>query len=227
MCIEQRGISITNYWRILLIMDNNDCMAMMQKSDSEWSSFTEASTKINDYPSFIDSLYKSLDECLSICLPEQKARLYNKSEDDITDKIITFLQGRYGMRTATHDTDRNGHVDITVCIKGFSWIGEAKILDNNYSNTHLKDGMEQLLTRYSTGNELDSGFLVYIKKPQGERYKVAWRNYLKNNSILHFSNDYDCMQSNDCFFTEHISEVTGKTVKVRHMPVYLYHNPQK
>ena len=209
------------------MMNANDSMAMMRKSDKEWSSFTEACTQINDYPSFIDSLYNSLDECLGICLPEQKARLYEKNEDDITDKVITFLQGRYGMRTATHDTDRNGHVDITVCIKGFSWIGEAKILDNNYSNAHLKDGMKQLLTRYSTGNELDSGFLVYIKKPLGVKHKDSWRSYLKSNSILHFLKDYDCTQSGDCFFTEHESEITGKTVKIRHMPVYLYHTPKK
>lgn len=97
------------------------------------------------YDEFIELLHSDIRSAID----EQAAAAHQKSsasEDDITIGIVQWLKARYWV--ASHETSSNGHVDLTVVLHNYKWLGEAK-KDNSYA--YVWKGFQQLMTRYSPG----------------------------------------------------------------------------
>lgn len=91
------------------------------------------------YEEFIEQLYSDIDESIYDMQAGRELR-QNDSEDRLSADIILALK-RQGY-SAVPDGKTGGHVDISVKLGDFSWIGEAK-KDGNFH-----EGFLQLTTRY-------------------------------------------------------------------------------
>lgn len=168
---------------------------------------------------FLSRLYEELDAIISSIEASPKEHS-NDSEDRLSIEIVNMLKSaRY---TATKDPTHGGHVDIYVEPKSgkFKWYGEAKIWNGvNY----LDGGMNQLLTRYASGKELNLGFLVYFKADNLVKKMSDWKEHL--NSKLDVNKDLTEEINNFSFYTVH-KHTTGSDIKVRHFSINIYWNPK-
>lgn len=96
-------------------------------------------------------------------LEENKIDFQSLSENGLSG-ALTLALSMPGL-TATRETSSNGHVDITVvadhCHPLRKKLGEAKIYDG--PEYHL-GGLQQLLSRYTTGREGRGMLIVYFRK---------------------------------------------------------------
>lgn len=173
------------------------------------------------YDEFIQVLYKDIDKII-YQLQENPELLQNDTEDRLTLSIVNNL--RCMGYNASHEPKIGGHVDISVKKGTFTWIGEAKI---HHDYDYLWQGFQQLVTRYSTGddNQNDGGLLMYIKTQNAKQVVQKWQEHLTNKNLPNYSIQ-PCAIRNLCFFSIHTHQRSGCNFKVRHMPVILYFNPQ-
>ena len=122
---------------------------------------------------------------------------------------------------AVADGKTGGHVDLSVKMGEFSWIGEAK-KDGNFH-----EGFLQLTTRYvpASGNfaHNQGGLLFYMIKSPDARGKLnTWRDDLtgKGHACV------DCTRNQLAFYSDHKIESSGTNFKVRTMGIALYHRPK-
>lgn len=108
------------------------------------------------------------------------------------------------------------------------WIAESKIY-TGYSK--LKDGMNQLLGRYSSGQCSPIGFIIFFReigKCKGVRNILdEWRSRLEEDRIqqckgVEWTEDY----RRNTLTSEHIEKSSGLSVDVRHWGVNLIDNPE-
>ena len=175
----------------------------------------------NDYEAFVDVVYKAMDRAIIVLESGSKHRS-GDSEDRTTSELCGLMEmaGFF----SKHDIQTGGHVDITVQLKQFVWLGEAKIFT---SKTVMRDGYLQLTTRYANGSPAQAagGMLAYIKTADAAGKMQTWRNEAETTLGL---------RTNDCptrlglaFFTTSNAVSSGLPYKVRHMAVMLHHSPAK
>ena len=177
--------------------------------------------KISDegsYDDFVEQLYEDIDDLIYRMQAGRELR-QTDSEDRLSADILSGLS-QHGY-IATPDSKTGGHVDISVTLGDFAWIGEAKKDDNFY------EGFLQLTTRYVTasGNYLHNqgGLIFYMVKAPDARGKLdIWRNELaaKGDTCT------DCSHNILAFYSTHKLEGSGTNFKVRTMGVTLYHHPK-
>lgn len=146
----------------------------------------------------------------------------NHSEDQLTLEIISMLRAM-GFQ-ASHDTMVGGHGDIIVEGRNsYLWIGEAKIYT---SYVWLRQGFDQLNTRYSTGanGEGRGGIIVYVKIRRADQILLNWRSTVEKE---YAGVSIESCPKNDrmAFVTVMPHDRTGADFRVRHLAISLYYAP--
>lgn len=170
------------------------------------------------YEEFVEQLYDDIDQLIYSMQAGPELR-----QDDSEDRLSADILG--GLRihgyTAVPDGKTGGHVDISVKMGDFSWIGEAK-KDGNFH-----EGFLQLTTRYvpASGNysHNQGGLIFYLVKTPDARGKLdTWRDELtlKGHTCV------DCKRSALAFYSDHLFAGSGTIFKVRTMGVALHHQPK-
>lgn len=184
---------------------------------------------LKTYDSFVSNNLKIINDAV-IFLSTQANYLHKLNEDQITVNIISYLNG--ANINASHDTNMNGHVDILIKEKNFNFCVECKINDR-LGLGYLIGGMDQLVTRYSTGTIYDSkgAFIIYHKKADLNSFIGRWKNHVEteyknrdNNNGLFISSDIS-IDAQSQFNTIHKHPKSGLNYIVKHIPISLYHNP--
>jgi hypothetical protein len=97
-------------------------------------------------------------------LESNRTKLTSLDEEGLT-AVLSAALSIPGL-TVTQEAHSNGHVDITIdfdhCVPGRRKLGEAKI--ERTPSYHTK-GLEQLISRYTTGRELGGLLIVYVRRP--------------------------------------------------------------
>jgi hypothetical protein len=147
------------------------------------------------------------------------ARDSTDSEDRLSSEVLGGLS-ILGY-DAVADGKTGGHVDLSVKMGEYSWIGEAK-KDGNFH-----EGFLQLTTRYVpvSGNfaHNQGGLIFYLIATPDARSKLGtWRDNLtsKGHACV------DCKRNQLAFYSDHKLESSGTNFKVRTMGVALYHKPK-
>lgn len=177
---------------------------------------------VNNYDDFISFVYDDLDASIRE-LESIKSHCVDDSEDKLTSTLLLQLK-RLGY-SASHDSYTNGHVDLTIELKEFSWLGEAKI---RTGNSVLKDGLNQLHRRYSTGTPgSDQGGLVIYNKLNRTKDKMeSWKVGITEMGLTNLRIE-NCERNPLAFYSIHEHDATGLDYKIRHIPVSLYYEPIK
>lgn len=170
------------------------------------------------YHDFVKQLYSDLDEAIYI-LQKNPELHQNSSEDQLSILLLGNLKIS-GYDTA-HEAKTGGHVDLTVGLGDYTWIGEAK-KDGNYEG-----GFKQLSTRYVTGSgnyaHNHGGLIFYLVTIKNAKLVMNnWRAKLIENSTV----CKDCKNNTLAFYSDHVLESSGTDFYVRSMAVSLYHQPQ-
>jgi hypothetical protein len=180
---------------------------------------------VQTYEEFVNILYQNIDECIRLMEGGRNLRK-NDGEDRLTEDFRMFLRAK-GYQ-ARHDENINGHSDLVVSQKDkpYLWLGEAKIHDGGY--TYLRQGFDQLTTRYSLGTEdaFHGGLLIYIRQPKAAKIIATWKKRLAAFKLDDYSESECAMKPNLAFFSTHCHESSGLPFTVRHMAIVLHHNPQ-
>ncbi|OEY65637.1 hypothetical protein BG841_03655 [Marinobacter sp. X15-166B] len=185
-----------------------------------------------NYEDFISLLNDDLREAID----ELAAAAHQKSassEDDLTISIVQWLKARSW--TASHETCTNGHVDITVIMQKYKWLGEAK-KDNSYA--HIWKGFQQLMTRYSPGFNFSAraretytethGILIYCQRSRNSGdFLRKWKEKLISECEGHSFHSCDSHSIDGLELqTTHRHPNSDEIVKIIHFAVPLYFQPQ-
>ncbi len=181
--------------------------------------------KYGTYEQFVDLLYQNIDEIVSELLSNSEDFL-DAEEDYISNCICRSLVDR--RFNAVREAQENGRADIRVKKGSFKWIAEAK---RATSMINVREGLLQLLTRYSKGegNATSGGLFIYI---QGEKNREAefmsnWiNNELVNQQVVKIMSSNPCSLKPTCFITNLIHPGSLNEYKLRSMPISFFHNPQ-
>lgn len=170
------------------------------------------------YKDFIEQLYSDLDD--AIYRLQKNRELHQKSSEDLLSNWILDNLNTRGY-DAVHEGKTGGHVDLTIKLGTYSWIGEAK-KDGNYEG-----GFQQLSTRYITasGNfkHEHGGLIFYLVKIKNAKQVLKnWQDTLTERKII----CRDCENNALAFYSDHVLEGSGTGFYVRSMAVSLYHQPQ-
>ena len=170
------------------------------------------------YEEFVEQLYDDIDQLIYRMQGGPEVRQAD-SEDRLSAEVLGGLS-LLGY-DAVADGKTGGHVDLSVKMADFSWIGEAK-KDGNFH-----EGFLQLTTRYvpASGNfaHNQGGLLFYMIKSPDARGKLnTWRDDLtgKGHACV------DCTRNQLAFYSDHKIESSGTNFKVRTMGVALFHQPK-
>jgi len=170
------------------------------------------------YEEFIEQLYEDIDQLIFRMQGGPELRQAD-SEDRLSAEVLGGLS-IFGY-DAVADGKTGGHVDLSVKMGEFSWIGEAK-KDGNFH-----EGFLQLTTRYvpASGNfaHNQGGLIFYLIKTPDARGKLdTWRDELtsKGHACV------DCKRNPLAFYSDHKFASSGTDFKVRTMGVTLHHQPK-
>ena len=170
------------------------------------------------YEEFVEQLYDDIDQLIYRMQGGPEVRQAD-SEDRLSAEVLGGLS-LLGY-DAVADGKTGGHVDLSVKMAEFSWIGEAK-KDGNFH-----EGFLQLTTRYvpASGNfaHNQGGLLFYMIKSPDARGKLnTWRDDLtgKGHACV------DCTGNQLAFYSDHKIESSGTNFKVRTMGIALFHQPK-
>ena len=170
------------------------------------------------YEEFVEQLYDDIDQLIYRMQGGPEVRQAD-SEDRLSAEVLGGLS-LLGY-DAVADGKTGGHVDLSVKMAEFSWIGEAK-KDGNFH-----EGFLQLTTRYvpASGNfaHNQGGLLFYMIKSPDARGKLnTWRDDLtgKGHACV------DCTRNQLAFYSDHKIESSGTNFKVRTMGIALFHQPK-
>lgn len=169
------------------------------------------------YQEFIEQLYDDIDQLIYTMQAGLELRR-NDTEDRLSADILGGL--RIHGYTAVHDGKSGGHVDVSVTMGEFSWIGEAK-KDGNF-----REGFLQLTTRYvpASGNfaHNQGGLIFYMVQTPNARGKLdKWRDELTSEGHACL----DCERNRLAFYSNHKLASSGTNFKIRTMGVALRHQP--
>jgi hypothetical protein len=176
---------------------------------------------VSSMSDFVQQLYIDLEEAIQNTESNRHQVKEHFTEDYVTTLLLTHLKAlKY---EATHDTQVGGHCDIFIKnpMKGFQWIGEAKIWNGCQ---YVMGGWNQLCTRYSSGTAMDShgGILIYVNQKNASGLLSDWKAHMKSSNI-------DSLVIKDCpknplrFDSVHSHTASGLPYNVRHFALVMYH----
>lgn len=170
------------------------------------------------YCEFVDQLYLDIDQLIYNMQSAPELR-QKDSEDRLSGEILQGL--RLLGYDAYPDGKSGGHVDMTVKMAGYSWLGEAK-KDGNF-----EEGLLQLTTRYRTAsgnfNHNQAGLVFYMVQSSNAKNLLSnWSDKLKAQNCA----PVPCKNNALAYFSDHTVDGAGTELKVRTMGVSLYHKPK-
>lgn len=180
------------------------------------------------YEDFINLLYPQIDEIVSDMISSSED-FANANEDYISNKICSSLNDR--KFNAVREARENGNADIRVKLGSFKWIAEAK---RATSITNVREGLLQLLTRYSKGegNATSGGLFIYIQGTD-EREGIFMRKWINNelpkihaSTVIKIISTTPCSFKPTCYISNLIHPDSKNDYKLRHMPIGFFHNPK-
>lgn len=131
---------------------------LIQRKAPEYFDLLTAGTE----KEFEDAFTALLQEAVAY-LERNKDNFKKPKEVALTAVVVAFLN-MPGLR-ASQEEHSNGHVDITIvaehCVPARRKLGEAKLYR---SPSYHKQGLDQLVGRYSTGREIRGLLLNYVTK---------------------------------------------------------------
>ncbi|WP_306047889.1 hypothetical protein [Nioella sp. MMSF_3534] len=169
----------------------------------------------------LQCLEKILDKVYSRVVLDRHLT-HSESEDQLNSRIVGMLASA-GLN-ASHDTQWGGHVDVAVTgPDDFFWMAEAKF-DNGYA--WLKKGFYQLTTRYMPGCEgADCGeLIIYGRKKNALKALKNWASVIARLDQCRMEEDH--CDEKLWFRTSHVSEGTGRRIRVRHKILTLWFEPK-
>ncbi|ANJ93398.1 hypothetical protein [Serratia plymuthica] len=196
-------------------------LKFLAKGDKTTSLFLEQ-LLCTSYDEFLNTLYKNLEECIEWMEEDPKVRLKD-GEDRLTTDIIGFFRAR-GYQ-AGHDELIGGHTDLVIRKEGYMWLGEAKI---HSSYDYLKQGFEQLCSRYSSGtnNNKNGGLLIYIRNNDAASVITEWTQRLNDAALENYSYSPCGKRQGLSFYSTHKHARSGLPYRVRHLGIVLGFDPQ-
>jgi hypothetical protein len=185
-----------------------------------------------DYENFAKGIYGLLRQAKEIAEESGDVRYESDNrEDGITINLKNSLSPYRANIEMSHI---RGNADFVVRndSRTLKWIGEAKILDDGYSNSHLYEGVKQLATRYSVGgkNEQHGGLLVYNFKKKTAYRMDEWKRYFfekaQDDEFEELEEvEIEGMDCCDGFFTQHAHHNSGKPYVICHIPFTFVYQP--
>ena len=177
---------------------------------------------VTSYQEFIKVLYEDLDEAFKYIIQTRDLRV-KEGEDRTTADIIGQLIGRN--YDAKHDEKYGGHCDIVVSHPaGYVWLAECKI---HKSYDYLKQGFDQLCTRYASGipNQDQGALIIFVRVKDCAAVVKEWRSRLIGLAYAEM-HDSDCLNWQEHgFLSAHRSDSAGRTLSIRHTALALHFSP--
>ena len=135
-----------------------DLIGMVQRKAPEYMDLLTAETT-EEFESAFDTLLEK-----AIVRIEENKKNFEKLDEEGLSAVLAAALSIPGL-AVTQETHSNGHVDLTVeadhCSPSRKKLCEAKIYDG--PEYHIK-GLEQLLSRYTTGREGRGLIIEYVRK---------------------------------------------------------------
>lgn len=162
---------------------------------------------------------------------EAKKESYASMDEESLTNVIELALGMAGI-DARAGTQINGEVDLVATHGELKWILEAKIFNSYVSAI---EGMLQLSTRYSIGDENNShgAVLLYVKSGDLHgKLNVLRDKYSQGISDSNGQPILENLECKDCdlgvlsFITTHKHYASGLPFTVRHRGVSLLFDPQ-
>lgn len=183
-----------------------------------------------NYDNFVEGVYELIEYIKEIFQSSNNIKFSSEgAEDSITHSVVNCLRpfnANIGMKQSG-----GGNADIVIAnsINRLKWVGEAKILSDDNSNSHLFEGFLQLSTRYSNAckSEQHGGLLIYNFKERLDKCIVNWNDYVFDKAE-EFGFDglrkinLGSLNTFNGFFTEHKHHATGEKYTVAHIPINFF-----
>ncbi len=178
-----------------------------------------------DKEAFIERLYADIHSAIEE-LEGLAHELVDEGETGLRSRLLTVLR-THGYR-ASGEADHRGHTDLLVenTHARLKWIAETKKHKNSaYEN--LTKGMRQLYSRYTSGTDRDSGFIVFVFNKNAAGVVESWKSRIEESSLCGLMRGpYDDTDAPLCFWTEHVHEGSGLPGRTKHIFASLYYMPQ-
>jgi len=173
---------------------------------------------IETYDEFIEQLYKDIE--LIITDLEETRDTISQTEDSITVQIKNNLKQQ--CYSAEHGVKDGGHVDLKVQFKDFKWIGEAKKWGGA---KYIYGGVEQLITRYTTGlhNQTNGGVLIYFFCGDIKSKISELIDYIDNLTNPKFT--IEKIPNSFSFVSIHTHQTSELDFKIKYFPAIFHFAP--
>ncbi|OFC70422.1 hypothetical protein [Alteromonas confluentis] len=182
---------------------------------------------ISSYDDFIERLSSDIDNIVEDMQRHRENHPKDTLEDNLTNHILANLRT---LGYSAEPENKSGNADMCVKRKNFMWLGEAKKHSGDYQ--YLADGMHQLSTRYSlsTPSANHGGLIIYIHEAKGAGISNEWRKRLREQKLIGLETYSDlelsdCRKNTFCFLSSHTHHSSGIKYNVRHIPIFLHHDP--
>jgi hypothetical protein len=176
------------------------------------------------YPEAEEQFVRRLNQEIDSIVDDLEASaefMQGEGEEKLSNRVVAMLR-RAGY-AADAETNNRGHVDILVrSNRRWIWMAECKV---HGSYEELREGLRQLLTRYSTGRSPHGALIIFIRNLQGGKVIEAWRGIIRDEQLEGYVSDSDD-EEQFCFLTSHEHMTSGTTFAVRHVGVMLYYSPK-
>ncbi|WFE72653.1 hypothetical protein P8S55_06075 [Halomonas sp. M1] len=185
-----------------------------------------------EYGLFVEGVYGLIEYVKDICQSSNNIVYSSEAaEDSITHSIVNCLRPFNANISMKQSGGGNADIVITNAINRLKWVGEAKILNDSYSNNHIFEGFLQLSTRYSNASDSEQhgGLLIYNFKERLDRCVNRWNEYVFKYAPEYDFDDFekielDSLNTFKGFFTAHTHHSTGEKYTVAHIPINFYTN---
>ena len=202
-------------------MNIGDSLSLLEQTIPGLSDVIKRHT-VSSMDEFVEQLYVDLENAIQTAENNKQQFKGNFSEDYITTLLLAHLTAlNYD---ATHDTQIGGHCDIFIKhrLKGFQWIGEAKIWKGC---KYIMGGWQQLCNIYSRGTQRDNhgGILIYINQRNANKLFVDWKDHMESSDKIDDLNIEIDSKNPLRFNSTHTHLASGLPYNVRHFALVMYH----
>jgi hypothetical protein len=179
----------------------------------------------SNYEEFLDVLYDDLT--LAIQKVEENPQDFEEESEDATTARLSLVL--YGMQYRVHhNAQAGGNVDVTVELRRFKWIAEAKKFEDVGD---MREGFLQLSTRYRAGMDsngvLHGGMIGYLRRPNAAKAMSGWAEHVPTIDIVRDAAITACSRRGPLAFNStHTHQDFGTPFRVWHNLVQLHFAPK-
>ncbi|GIK35877.1 MAG: hypothetical protein AMXMBFR45_01710 [Gammaproteobacteria bacterium] len=161
--------------------ENDSVLALVEAIKRKAPAFLDLITATTSAE--FETAFNSILERAVVQLESNKKNLEKLDEEGLS-AVFAMALTIPGL-TVSQETNSNGHVDLTIeatyCFPMRKKLGEAKIYDGP---VYHEKGLQQLVTRYSTGRECRGLMIVYVRKANIADLVVKLRKHMDSKLPL-------------------------------------------